>query len=72
MLYWLGARLGLERSIRWLSKLGTQYRLIGEYSRFLNYAVYAAPAVAVVLLIIRRTKRAKARRSPHERADSRR
>ena len=141
-LYWLGAKLGLERSIGWLSKLplidredfehaaawfrrhgrssiffgrllpgvrslislpagaagmnvgtftlftlagsglwngalvglgyllGTQYRLIEEYSRLLNYAVYAALALAVVLLIIRRTKRAKARRSPEERADS--
>ena len=135
LLYWLGARLGLERSIRWLSKLplvdredfehaagwfrrhgkssiffgrllpgvrslislpagaaampkatfslftlagsglwngaliglgyllGTQYRLIEEYSRFLNYAVYAAVAVAVVLLVVRRAKRAKAGRA---------
>jgi membrane protein DedA with SNARE-associated domain len=134
LLYWLGAKLGLERSIRWLSKLplvdredfeqatawfrrhgrssiffgrllpgirslislpagaaampvgtfslftlagsglwngaliglgyllGTQYRLIEEYSRFLNYAVYGALAVAVVLLVVRRTKRAKANR----------
>jgi membrane protein DedA with SNARE-associated domain len=131
LLYWLGAKLGLDRSIRWLSKLplvdredfehaagwfrrhgrssiffgrllpgvrslislpagaaampvgtfslftlagsglwngaliglgyllGTQYRLIEEYSHYLNYAVYAALAVAVVLLVIRRTKRAK-------------
>lgn len=134
LLYWLGAKLGLERSIRWLSRLplvdredfehaagwfrrhgrssiffgrllpgvrslislpagaagmplatfslftiagsglwngaliglgyllGTQYRLIEEYSRFLNYAVYAALAVTVVLLLIRRTKRARAGR----------
>jgi membrane protein DedA with SNARE-associated domain len=134
LLYWLGAKLGLERSIRWLSKLplvdredferaagwfrrhgrssiffgrllpgvrslislpagaaampvgtfslftlagsglwngaliglgyllGTQYRLIEEYSHYLNYAVYAALAVAVVLLVVRRTKRAKTRR----------
>ncbi|MDQ0798565.1 DedA family protein [Arthrobacter sp. SLBN-112] len=131
LLYWLGAKLGLERSIRWLSKLplvdredfeqatawfrrhgrssiffgrllpgirslislpagaaampvgtfslftlagsglwngaliglgyllGTQYQLIEKYSHFLNYAVYAALAVAVALLIIRRAKRAK-------------
>lgn len=131
LLYWLGAKLGLERSIRWLSKLplvdredfeqatawfrrhgrssiffgrllpgirslislpagaaampvgtfslftlagsglwngaliglgyllGTQYQLIEKYSHFLNNAVYAALAVAVVLLIIRRAKRAK-------------
>ena len=134
-LYWLGAKLGLERSIRWLSKLplvdredfehaegwfrrqgrssiffgrllpgvrslislpagaaampfatftlftlagsglwngaliglgyllGTQYRLIEEYSRFLNYAVYAALAIAVVLLVVRRTRRAKTDRA---------
>lgn len=133
-LYWLGAKLGLERSIRGLSKLplvdredfehaahwfrrhgrssiffgrllpgvrslislpagasgmplgtftlytlagsglwngvliglgfllGTQYRLIEEYSRFLNYAVYAALGVTVVLLVIRRIKREKVRR----------
>lgn len=134
-LYWLGAKLGLERSIRWLSKLplvdredfehaagwfrrhgrssiffgrllpgvrslislpagaaampfatftlftlagsglwngaliglgyllGTQYRLIEEYSRFLNYAVYAGLAIAVVLLVVRRARRAKADRA---------
>ncbi|NUP58505.1 MAG: DedA family protein [Pseudarthrobacter sp.] len=133
-LYWLGAKLGLERSIRGLSKLplvdredfehaaswfrrhgrssiffgrllpgvrslislpagaasmplgtftlftlagsglwnavliglgyllGTQYRLIEEYSRFLNYAVYAALGVAVVLLVVRRVRRVEARR----------
>ncbi|HEY1158276.1 MAG TPA: DedA family protein [Arthrobacter sp.] len=133
-LYWLGAKLGLERSIRGLSKLplvdredfehaaswfrrhgrssiffgrllpgvrslislpagaasmplgtftlftlagsglwnavliglgyllGTQYRLIEEYSRFLNYAVYAALGVALVLLVVRRVRRVKARR----------
>jgi len=149
MLFWLGARLGLERSIRWLSKLplvdredfehaagwfrrhgrssiffgrllpgvrslislpagaaampvgtfslftlagsglwngaliglgyllGTQYRLIEQYSHYLNYAVYAALAVAVALLVIRRIKRAKAKRkaadrTTDERADTRR
>jgi len=131
LLYWLGAKLGLERSIRWLSKLplvdredfeqatawfrrhgrssiffgrllpgirslislpagaaempvatfslftlagsglwngaliglgyllGTQYQLIEKYSHFLNYGVYAALAIAVVLLIVRRVKRTK-------------
>ena len=144
LLYWLGAKLGLDRSIRWLSRLplvdredfehaagwfrrhgrssiffgrllpgvrslislpagaaampvgtfslftlagsglwngaliglgyllGTQYRLIEEYSHYLNYAVYAALAVAVVLLVIRRTKRAKAKRAPDERAENKR
>ncbi|MHC6593817.1 DedA family protein [Arthrobacter sp. C152] len=42
--------------------LGTQYRLIEEYSRFLNYAVYAALAVALGLLVVRRARRVKARR----------
>ena len=126
LLYWLGAKLGLERSIRWLSRLplvdrqdfekaadwfgrhgrsavffgrllpgvrslislpagaqkmnlpifsaftllgsglwnglliglgallGSQYRLIDEYSRFLNYAVYAAVAAVIGWLIRRR------------------
>jgi membrane protein DedA with SNARE-associated domain len=125
MLYWLGARLGLERSIRGLSRLplvdredfdnaagwfrrhgrssvffgrllpgvrslislpagassmhlgtfsvftlagsglwngaliglgfllGTQYRLIEQYSRFLNYVVYIALGLMVVWLVVR-------------------
>lgn len=129
LLYWLGARLGLERSIRWLSRLplvdredferaagwfdrhgrsavffgrllpgvrslislpagaqrmhlgtfsaftlagsgiwnglliglgallGAQYRLIGEYSRVLNYAVYAALALVLGSLIVRSIRR---------------
>jgi membrane protein DedA with SNARE-associated domain len=133
-LYWLGAKLGLERSIRGLSKLplvdredferaagwfrrhgrssiffgrllpgvrslislpagasgmplatfslytvagsglwnaaliglgyllGTQYQLIEKYSKFLNYAVYAALAVLVAAVVVRRLKRAKFRR----------
>ena len=40
----------------------SQYRLIEEYSRFLNYAVYAAVGVTVILLVARRIKRAKAPR----------
>lgn len=128
LLYWLGAKLGLERSIRWLSRLplvdrqdfekaadwfgrhgrsavffgrllpgvrslislpagaqkmnlpifsaftllgsglwnglliglgallGSQYRLIDEYSRFLNYAVYAAVAAVIGWLIRRRVR----------------
>lgn len=133
LLYWLGARLGLDRSIRWLSRLplvdradferaagwfrrhgrsavffgrllpgvrslislpagaqkmnlvtfslftvagsslwnglliglgallGSQYRLIDEYSRFLNYAVYAAVAAVVGWLIARNVKRRRNR-----------
>jgi len=133
LLYLLGAKLGLERSIRWLSKLplvdredfekaagwfdrhgrpaiffgrllpgirslislpagasrmhlgtfsvftiagsavwntilvtlgallGTQYRLIDEYSHWLNYAVYAAFGVVIVLLVVRRVRKGRAR-----------
>ena len=50
---WNGLLLGLGYL------LGTQYRVIEEYSRFLNYAVYAAVGVTVVLLVARRIKRAK-------------
>lgn len=53
---WNGALIGLGYL------LGTQYQLIEEYSRFLNYAVYGALVVAVVLLVVRRTKRARAQR----------
>ncbi|MEC5182212.1 DedA family protein [Arthrobacter sp. CG_A4] len=131
LLYWLGARLGLDRSIRWLSRLplvdredfekaagwfrrhgrsavffgrllpgvrslislpagaqkmnlgtfslftiagsglwnglliglgallGSQYRLIEEYSRFLNFAVYAAVTAVVGWLIVRNVRRRK-------------
>ena len=58
---WNGALIGLGYL------LGTQYQLIEKYSRFLNYAVYAALAVAVVLLVVRRTKRAKAQREDSRR-----
>ncbi|HSN37461.1 MAG TPA: DedA family protein [Arthrobacter sp.] len=135
LLYWLGARLGLERSIRWLSRLplmeredfekaadwfsrhgrsavffgrllpgvrslisvpagaqrmnlgtfsaftvagsglwnglliglgallGAQYRLIDQYSRFLNFAVYAALAGVVASLIVRGVRRRRNSRS---------
>jgi len=53
---WNGALLGLGYL------LGTQYRIIEEYSRFLNYAVYAALVVTVVLLVVRRVRRRKATR----------
>ena len=135
LLYWLGARLGLERSIRWLSRLplvdredfvkaagwfsrhgrsavffgrllpgvrslislpagaqrmhlgtftaftvagsgiwnglliglgavlGAQYRLIDEYSRVLDYAVYAALALVLGSLIVRSIRRRRNLRS---------
>ncbi len=128
LLYWLGAALGLERSIRWLSRLplvdradferaagwfnrhgsasiffgrlipgvrslislpagaqrmrlltfslftiagsglwntllltlgaalGTQYELIQQYSRYLNYAVWACVVALLVWLVIRRIR----------------
>jgi membrane protein DedA with SNARE-associated domain len=131
LLYWLGAKMGLERSIRWLSKLplvdredferaadwfqrhgrsavffgrllpgirslislpagaekmnlmtfsiftiagsglwngvliglgallGSQYRLIDEYSRYLNYAVYAGLLGFVAWLVVRNAKKKK-------------
>ena len=37
--------------------LGTQYALVERYSRFLNYAVYAALAGLVVWLIVRRVRK---------------
>lgn len=58
---WNGALIGLGYL------LGTQYQLIEKYPRFLNYAVYAALAVAVVLLVIRRTKRTTATREDSRR-----
>jgi membrane protein DedA with SNARE-associated domain len=139
LLYWLGARLGLERSIRGLSRiplmdredfekaadwfqrngrsavffgrflpgvrslislpagaekmnlasfslftiagsglwnalliglgvlLGAQYRLIGEYSKYLNYAVYAALAATVAWLSVRAYRRQGERVGRNER-----
>ena len=37
-------------------------QLIEQYSKFLNYAVYAALAIAVAALVVRRFKREKYRR----------
>lgn len=39
------------------SLLGTQYHLIDQYSRFLNYAVYAALAAFLGWLLIRHVRR---------------
>ena len=36
--------------------LGTQYQLVERYSQYLNYAVYAAVAVGIALLIVRRVR----------------
>jgi membrane protein DedA with SNARE-associated domain len=39
--------------------LGTQYELIDRYSVLLNYAVYAAIAILVAWLVVRRLRRAR-------------
>lgn len=41
------------------SLLGDQYRLIEQYSQFLNYAVYAALAGVVVWLIVRKVRKTR-------------
>ena len=39
--------------------LGTQYALLEQYSRYLNYAVYAATAAVIAWLIVRSVRRRK-------------
>ena len=39
--------------------LGTQYELVEKYSQVLNYVVYAAIALVIVLLVVRRVRRAR-------------
>lgn len=53
---WNGTLLGLG------FLLGTQYRVIEQYSRFLNYAVYGALVLSVVWLVVRGIRRNKAKR----------
>lgn len=52
---WNGALIGLGYL------LGTQYQLIEQYSKYLNYVVYAALGVAVLALVVRRVRREKFR-----------
>jgi membrane protein DedA with SNARE-associated domain len=47
--------------------LGAQYRLIGEYSKYLNYAVYAALAATVAWLSVRAYRRQGERVGRNER-----
>ena len=42
--------------------LGTQYELVEQYSHVLNYVVYAAIALVIVLLVVRRIRRSRAPR----------
>lgn len=51
---WNGALIGLGYA------LGTQYQVIEQYSRFLNYAVYAALGLTVVWLAVRSVRRREA------------
>jgi membrane protein DedA with SNARE-associated domain len=44
--------------------LGSQYALVERYSRFLNYAVYAALAVLVAWLVLRALRRKRPTGSP--------
>lgn len=53
---WNGALIGLGYA------LGTQYQVIEQYSRFLNYAVYAALGLTVVWLAVRSVRRREAAR----------
>lgn len=48
---WSGLLVGLGAA------LGTQYALVERYSRFINYAVYAALAGLVIWLIVRRVRK---------------
>ncbi|MBT2531137.1 DedA family protein [Arthrobacter sp. ISL-48] len=52
---WNGALIGLG------FLLGTQYRLIEQYSRFLNYAVYVVLGLMVAGLVVRNIRRRSGR-----------
>ena len=51
---WNGALIGLGYA------LGTQYQVIEQYSRFLNYAVYATLGLTAAWLVVRSVRRSKA------------
>ena len=51
---WNGALIGLGYAV------GSQYQVIEQYSRFLNYAVYGALGLMVVWLVVRSVRRSKA------------
>ncbi|MDR6436822.1 membrane protein DedA with SNARE-associated domain [Paenarthrobacter nicotinovorans] len=51
---WNGLLIGLG------ALLGKQYHLVDQYSRFLNYAVYAGIAGFIAWLVVRRVRRGKA------------
>jgi membrane protein DedA with SNARE-associated domain len=54
---WNGALIGLGYAV------GSQYQVIEQYSRFLNYAVYAALGLMLVWLVVRSVRRSKNARS---------
>jgi membrane protein DedA with SNARE-associated domain len=53
---WNGTLIGLGYA------LGSQYQVIEQYSRLLNYAVYAALGLTVVWLVVRGVRRRRAAR----------
>ncbi|MFJ5697531.1 DedA family protein [Arthrobacter sp. NPDC093139] len=55
---WNGALISLG------SILGRQYSMVGQYSRYLNFAVYAGLGLFVVWLIIRYVRRRKSAERP--------
>ena len=59
----LGSALWNSLLIGLGAALGTQYKLIDEYSHWLNYAVYAAIGGVVLWLIIRRVRRGSSKTS---------
>ena len=54
---WNGALIGLGYAV------GSQYQVIEQYSRFLNYAVYGALGLMVVWLVVRSVRRGRTARS---------
>lgn len=50
-LLWNGLLIGLGLL------LGTQYQLVNRYSDYINYAFYAALAVGIIALVVRRRRR---------------
>lgn len=55
---WNGLLIGLG------ALLGKQYSMVEQYSRYLNYAVYAALAAVVIWLVIRYLRRRKSADDP--------
>jgi membrane protein DedA with SNARE-associated domain len=61
---WNGVLIGLGAA------LGSQYARVEQYSRFLNYGVWAALVAVVVWLVVRRIRWTPSRPEQPEPADS--